>query len=179
MPIDPREGDRRQKALRARLAALAAKKGKPFGRIGVRPMGARIGAGGMTQKSFAKNGAMNFLQLPGFGKGNGNGPVGAPGLSEMPAPAQAHFVSNPLPSKPLGASQAVGPTGLDMAPTPPPSLYEPVPEWAQEAQAQGQQVMDYGPDWNTQLIPLGGGRYFDPISGTIQGGGGGTAFKAL
>jgi hypothetical protein len=105
-PIDPREGNRRQKALRERLAQLASGRSKAMvGKLGqsrgrVRSMGAIGGARGARIASGARPGALNFLQQPGFGlraRDMGRGPE----MRQAGAPGLVRHASNPLPSQAL------------------------------------------------------------------------------
>jgi hypothetical protein len=93
-------------------------------------------------------------------------------------------VANPLPSQSLPVPGFAA--GIPIPSVDPGIGPEPVPEWAQQHQADGQQVIDYGPGWNDAeptsngLIPLGNGQYFNTATGQIQGAGGGNAqYKAL
>lgn len=196
LPIDPREGNRRQKALQARLAAMAQNRKAFVGKVGqergrVRSMGAIGGARGarFPGNGAARPGALSFLQAPGYGMraidgtsvGRGQGPEMIPSSPFGPL----RHVSNPLPTQALPGQPGSTVPGIPnyTVPAQDPGVGPaPVPDWAQQAQAQGKQVIDYGPkaDDGPRLIPLGGGQWFDPSTGQIHGTGGGTQnFKAL
>lgn len=108
-PIDPREGNRRQKRLLERLQALAAQRvkgavgrtGAPLGRV--RSVGAIGGARGARIARGARPGALNFLQAPGFGRGLKVGAMMSHGPDMLPAQAIGliRHASNPLPSTSL------------------------------------------------------------------------------
>jgi hypothetical protein len=180
-PIDPREGDRRQKALRARLAALMSQSNKArVGKLGqrfgqVRSVGAIGGARGarIAGNGMARPGALNFLQGPGFGLTR-PGPVGGPSMHAASAAfAAPRHVSNPLPTMPLpGDPPAGGPIGANpgMA-VGVPGAEGPVPgSWVEDTLADGSYTDTVSFQPANGLVPLGGGRYLDPATGTIHGG---------
>ncbi len=193
-PIDPREGDRRQKALRARLSAMAEKNKALIGKLGqnrgqVRSVGAIGGARGarIPQNGSARPGGLNFLQPRGFGLGNGGA---APAMNPVFGGGMNRHVSNPLPSQSLEAPLPEpppwqGPGQGTNSMLPPDRQLEglgpddPVISSFFD-QPQTIQATPYNPATETYgaslsaggLIPLGGGRYFNPATGTIHGGGG-------
>lgn len=199
-PIDPREGNRRQKALLARLQALASQRSKAVvGKSGqargrVRSVGAVGGARGarIAANGAARPGALNFLQGPGFG-------LRAPGLDKQGpemhpvlAGGPPRHVRGPLPSKPLEYTVAPGqdpnfPLGAVADPTPgygfpdgnvpvhDPNPPEGMSIWGvplSPAPSAPAPLAGVGSSGrNAGLIPLGGGQYLDPSTGRIVGTG--------
>ena len=211
-PIDPREGDRRQKALRARLAALAQNNKALIGKLGqnrgrVRSMGAVGGARGarIAANGAPRPGALNFLPGRGFGLRVG-GPVGGPAMHPVfgaapPRHAAAQLPTRTLPGGPTPTipnpnqgnidwvQEQMAAAGLD----PSTAISSPAPTMGGGPAQPGMIGPEVGPDMSflntvapdsfTQLqtsgglIPLGGGRYMDPTTGVIHGGGSGHRFS--
>lgn len=193
-PIDPREGDRRQKALRARLAALAQRNKAMIGKLGqdrgrVRSVGA-IGGARFAQNGAARPGALSFLQPRGPGRFGLNPvrPVGGPQMNPVFGGAPPRHVSNPLPSAPLEGgirgpepqmtNQALPPNMQIEGIAPDAPVISSIPDTPQTISAPQQSGMIQGtaPDTSflntvgpSGLIPLGGGRYLNLSTGQIHG----------
>lgn len=214
-PIDPREGNRRQKALQARLAALAQKNKAMVGRTGasrgrVQAIGARAGGTRIAGNGQSRPGALNFLPQAGFGLMRGAANPGLVTAGLLPRP---RHTANPLPSRALPILAGAPETALPAAPTGPAPQQAPVSQPEPPATIQGPQpsltnqdlppslqlegvapeapvissyqpqpMISAGPLPQSQpavsdmdllrtggLIPLGGGRYFNPMTGAIHG----------
>lgn len=195
-PIDPREGDRRQKALRARLAALAQRNKAMVGKLGqdrgrVRSMGAIGGARGarFAQNGAARPGALSFLQPRGPGRFGLNPvrPVGGPQMNPVFGGAPPRHVSNPLPSRPLEGGirgpepqmtneqlppnlqlEGIAPDApvISSVADNPTMISGPQPGMIQGTAPNTSFLQTVGP---SGLIPLGGGRYLNLTTGQIHG----------
>ena len=168
-------GDRRQKALRARLAAMqgqraqgfARRAGTAFGRVrsaGPRGAGIRI-----AQNGAARPGALSFLQASGFLAGRSeHGPAMRPVMPQF----RDHHAPTALPTEHLG--DAPLPTPPDVGPhIPTPADVGPHIPTPADVGPYIALPTNAPPGTTNGLVPLGGGRYFDPATGVIHGGGGG------
>lgn len=202
IPIDPREGNRRQKALQARLAAMAQNQKAFVGKLGqargrVRSIGAIGGARGarFPGNGAARPGALNFLQAPGFGLQPGDQWRGGPEMRPSSPVGPPRHVSNPLPSQPLFGPSAQGAPpqgpGLSQAPPQAPTIPDaqleaslvPAPTPQMDSPDRGEIITapsgrgagytNTAGAMTPKWVPLGGGQYLDPSTGYIYGAGGG------
>ncbi len=188
--VNPREGDRRQKALAKALAARASALSRTA--TTGQGRGARTGGGvRLVGQGARPSAALSFLSGKGpngFGPGGVNFFGGNPGLGATVAATQMPSVA--LPSGPDG----FGPPGLGelpayQGPNVPldqgGSYFDPtIPVGQPGGQSTGDAVEgnfehiwgfnstpSSAPGLPGGLIPLGGGVFYDPDSGQLRGGG--------
>lgn len=170
---DPKQGDRRQKALSAAVAARMRSMGGGMSRFAKTGFGrgARTGVGTrpMAPGGGRPSGVLNFLSAKdpgGFGPGGVNYFGVNPGLGSLPEPAVGPPASLPGDGPPVGGPP-FGPPAVD------PSVVIP---GAEQPISTGVDPNPRGDVTNVgvytpKLIPLGGGVWFDPDTGALHGAG--------
>lgn len=171
--LNSRQGDRRQKAMAAALAARA--RASTLSRTAPTGMGrgARTGVGlRLAGGGGRPSGILSFLSSKGP-QGFGPGGVNYAGLAPNPA-ALVSAVQNPERPLPGGSGLPAAPAGPGPdAPVVPGGGSEQIPISPPTGPTTPGLPPDFSilPGNNLNLIPLGGGVYMDPTTGVLHGAG--------